>query len=76
MNPTLRHLRVFLSLAQSLNFSPTAEEFFLTQPSFRKFVRDLEEELGVMLFHRTTRSVRLTSEGEGLLPLARQVVSE
>ena len=60
MNVTPRQLRIFLSLAQSLNFSRTAEQFFVTQPSLSKAVKDLEEELGVPLFERSTRSVRMT----------------
>lgn len=74
MNVSLKHLRVFLALAQSLNFSRTAEEFYVTQPALSKLIKDLEEELGVTLFLRSTRSVKLTVEGANLLPLAHQVV--
>ncbi|WP_244788540.1 LysR family transcriptional regulator [Cupriavidus pauculus] len=76
MNVTPRQLRIFLSLTQSLNFSRTAEQFFVTQPSLSKAVKDLEEELGVPLFERSTRSVRLTLAGEQLVPMARRIVGE
>ena len=76
MNVTPRQLRIFLALAQSLNFSRTAEQFFVTQPSLSKAVKDLEDELGVALFERSTRSVRLTPAGEQLVPMARRIVGE
>ncbi len=76
MNVTPRQLRIFLALAESLNFSRTAEQFFVTQPSLSKAVKDLEEALNVVLFERTTRSVRLTPAGERMTSLARRVVGE
>lgn len=76
MNVTPRQLRIFLALAQSLNFSRTAEQFFVTQPSLSKAVKDLEAELGIALFERSTRNVRLTPAGEQLVPMARRVVGE
>lgn len=76
MNVTPRQLRIFLALAESLNFSRTAEQFFVTQPSLSKAVKDLEDELNMVLFERTTRSVRLTPAGERMTSLARRVVGE
>nr|WP_315593712.1 LysR family transcriptional regulator [uncultured Cupriavidus sp.] len=76
MNITPRQLRIFLALAQSLNFSRTAEQFFVTQPSLSKAVKDMEAELGVALFERSTRSVRLTPAGQQLVPMARRIVGE
>ncbi len=76
MNVTPRQLKIFLALAESLNFSRTAEKFFVTQPSLSKAVKDMEDALGVALFERTTRSVRLTLAGERMTSLARRVVGE
>lgn len=76
MNVSPRHLRIFLALAQSLNFSRTAEQFYVTQPALSKLVKDLEQALGVVLFQRSTRSVQLTVEGANLLPVARQLVDQ
>jgi DNA-binding transcriptional LysR family regulator len=76
VNVTPRQLRIFLALAESLNFSRTAEKFFVTQPSLSKAVKDLEDALGVVLFERSTRSVRLTAAGERMTSLARRVVGE
>ncbi|RCW67444.1 LysR family transcriptional regulator [Pseudorhodoferax soli] len=76
MNATPRQLRMFLALSESLNFSRTAEQFFVTQPSLSKAIRDLEEALGLKLFERTTRAVRLTPAGQRLVLVARKVVGE
>lgn len=73
---TPRQLKIFVALAESLNFSRTAERFFITQPSLSKAVKELEQELRVQLFERSTRSVRLTPTGERLTSLARRMVGE
>lgn len=74
MNPSPRQLRIFLSLAESLSFSRTADQLCMSQPSLSKLVREFETGLGVRLFERSTRSVRLTDAGEALLGLARRVL--
>lgn len=76
MNIPPRHLRMFLALAESLNFSKTAEQLFMTQPSLSKAIQDLETSLGLPLFERTTRSVHLTPGGQRLVSTARTVVGE
>lgn len=76
MNVSPRQLRMFLALAESLNFSKTAERLFMTQPSLSKAIRDLEGLLGLPLFERTTRHVRLTPGGAQLVAVARSVVGE
>lgn len=67
---------MFLALSESLSFSKTAEQMFMTQPSLSKAIRDLEEALGLSLFERTTRSVRLTPGGARMATLARSIVGE
>lgn len=76
MNLSPRQLRMFLALSESLNFSKTAEQLFITQPSLSKAIQDLEAALGLQLFERTTRSVRLTPGGERMAAVARSVVGE
>lgn len=61
MNTT--QLECFLSVANFLNFSRAAEELRITQPAVSHQISSLEDELGVKLFHRTSKSVRLTQEG-------------
>lgn len=76
MNISPKQLRMFLALSESLNFSKTAEQLFMTQPSLSKVIRDLESELELTLFERTTRSVRLTPVGARMAVLARSIVGE
>ncbi len=71
-----RKLRMFLVLSETLSFSKTAEQLLMTQPALSKAIRDLEAELGLPLFERTTRSVRLTPGGQRLASVARGVLGE
>jgi len=61
MNTT--QLECFLAVAQNLNFSKAAASVALTQPAVSHQIRSLEEELGVQLFTRTSKSVALTRAG-------------
>ncbi len=59
----LRHIRYFLEVAETLNFSRAAERLHVAQPALSKQIRALEGELGGPLFHRTTTKVTLTEMG-------------
>lgn len=61
MNTT--QLECFMEVANCLNFSRAAEHLSITQPAVSHQINTLEDELGVKLFHRTSKSVRLTQEG-------------
>lgn len=76
MNIAPKQLRLFLTLCETLNFSKAAERSFMTQPALSKAIQDLEVELGLALFERTTRSVNLTAAGSRLSALARSIVGE
>ncbi|WKB50898.1 LysR family transcriptional regulator [Eleftheria terrae] len=67
----LRHLRYFAAVAEAGSFSVAAEGLFIAQPALSKQIRQLEEELGVLLFARHARGVVLTPAGKALLPEAR-----
>ena len=62
----LRELRIFLVLADELHFGQTAERLGISQPAVSEAVRVLEFRLGVKVFDRTSRRVRLTPAGEAL----------
>ena len=70
----LYQLKLFVDLAQTGNFTRVASENYVTQAAVTMQIRKLESELGVPLFHRTTRSVTLLEAGQRLLPYAREIL--
>jgi LysR family carnitine catabolism transcriptional activator len=73
---TLKQIRAFLAVAQSLSFAVAGERLHLSQSALSLTIKALEEGLGGRLFSRNTRNVALTPEGESLLPLARRLVAD
>jgi LysR family carnitine catabolism transcriptional activator len=73
---TLKQVRAFLAVAQSLSFAAACERLHLSQSALSLTIKALEEGLGGRLFSRNTRNVALTPEGESLLPLARRLVAD
>lgn len=67
----LQQLRYVLLLSEELNFHRAARAAHVTQPTLSQQVAKLEKELGVYLFERGTKSIRITKEGEAFLPYIR-----
>src|SRR5580698_5113220 len=70
----LRFLRTFVEIADNAGFARAATRLNLTQSAASRQIQALEDELGLQLFTRTGRSVRLTSEGEDLLMRSRRLL--
>jgi DNA-binding transcriptional LysR family regulator len=73
--PDLRQLRYFVAVAEDLNFTRAAERLHMAQPPLSAAIRQLEEQLGVALFERTTRQVELTVAGKLLLEKGQQLLA-
>ena len=72
----LRHLRTIVAVAEHRSLTKAGEELYLSQSAVSQQIRRLEEELGVEVFHRTSRSVELTAEGRVILGYAQRVLAE
>lgn len=68
-------LKLFISLSQTLNFTKTANEFYVTQPTVSNYIKALESNLGVTLLKRNSHSVSLTVEGKEFVSYAKQLLS-
>ena len=70
----LRHVRYFIAVAEHLNFRKAAEHLHIAQPPLSRQIRQLEEDLGVVLLVRSKRGVELTKAGHAFLEQARKLI--
>lgn len=71
-----RHLKYFLTVAEELHFGRAAERLHIGQPGLSQQIQDLESELGVRLFERTSRRVALTYAGKTLVEEGRRAMAQ
>ncbi|MDB5955509.1 LysR family transcriptional regulator [Ramlibacter sp.] len=76
MNLSVRHMRAFMALATLRNFTRAAESCSLTQSAFSALISNLESDLDVKLFARSTRNVDLTAEGRAFLAIVSHLLPE
>jgi DNA-binding transcriptional LysR family regulator len=72
----LRQIEHFLAVVEQGSFTGAARSASIVQSALSTSIRNLERELGAVLFERTTRRVRLSEAGRAFLPAARRVLSE
>ncbi len=72
----LGRLRIFVQCAENLNFTQTARELHISQPTISHHIKLLEQEIGLPLFQRVGGGLQLTEEGRALLPWARKLLRE
>lgn len=70
----LRHLRYFLAVAETQNFTKASQRLRVAQPALSRQVKDLEDELGARLLQRSPRGAALTAAGEAFVPEAKAVL--
>ncbi|MBV2163155.1 MAG: LysR family transcriptional regulator [Comamonas sp.] len=76
MNVTLRQLHAFIAVAQTGSFTLAAERLFVTQSALSGLIRELESSLGLRLFDRSTRRLRLSVIGQELYPQIEKILHD
>ncbi len=73
---TITQLKYVLSVSKYRNFTIAAEHSFVTQPTLSMQIQKLEDQLGVLIFHRTKKQIELTDVGEKIVEQARIIINE
>ncbi|WP_413173025.1 LysR family transcriptional regulator [Anabaena azotica] len=71
----LRHLKYFVAVAEKLNFSRAATQLYISQPALSRQIKNLEDELSVILFIRESDGLKLTEAGKFLLEQAKDILN-
>ncbi|MGL5694691.1 MAG: LysR family transcriptional regulator, partial [Peptostreptococcaceae bacterium] len=71
---SIRHLRIFIMVAECGKMSVAAEKLFITQPSVSQVIKEIEDYYGIRLFERLSKRLHITESGELLLKYAKHIV--
>lgn len=73
---TLQQLRYIIKIVECGSITEAAKQLFISQPSLSNAVKELETELGIEIFYRTTRGMSLSVDGTEFLSYARQIIEQ
>lgn len=73
---TIRHLTIFIAVAETGKMSSAAAKFYISQPTVSQTIKELEEHYGVLLFDRISKKLYITEAGKNLLSYAKLVVDQ
>ncbi|WP_163578555.1 LysR family transcriptional regulator [Gracilibacillus thailandensis] len=73
---TLQQLKYVIEVARSRSISRAAQNLFISQPSLSNAIKELEKEMGIIIFSRTNKGIIITPEGSEFLGYARQVLEQ
>ena len=71
---TLQNLKYAIEISNCHSFSEASKHLFVSQSTLSAAIRDIEEDLGIQIFHRTNRGVTLTYDGEDFIKYAKEIV--
>ncbi len=70
------HMKYAVEIARTKSISKAAENLYMGQPNLSRAIKELEENLGITIFNRTTKGISLTPEGEEFLQYAKPIISQ
>ena len=73
---TLQQLKYAVAVADTHNITEASRKVFISQPSLTAAIRELEAEMGIVIFSRSNKGVTITNEGDEFLSYARQVLEQ
>ena len=68
------YLRYAVAVAKAGSLNKAAEELFIAQPNLSRAIKELEKELGIVIFDRNSKGITLTSDGERLISYGKKII--
>lgn len=76
MQVNILFLRYAVEIAKTMSISKAAENLYMGQPNLSRAIKELEKELNISIFNRTTKGISITPEGEEFLQYAREIIRQ